>query len=253
MAGLGARFAAEGFEVPKPMIEVSGLPMVVQAGRSLPPADRWVFVCREQAVGNSEVVRALEEHFCGCEILVIDHTTEGQASTCLLAEGSIEASEALTIGACDNGLIWSLEDFEKRWANPALDALIWTFRGNATVNRNPRAYGWVEVDDQLRATRVSCKVPISDEPIGDHAIIGAFSFKRAADFFDAARSLIGKDRRINGEFYVDEAMNEVIEAGLRVEVFEVDKYIGWGTPNDLRTYQYWEHYFSTLASSRTPG
>ena len=29
----------------------------------------------------------------------------------------------------------------------------------------------------------------------------------------------------------------------KVKVFEIDKYIGWGTPNDLRVYEYWEGYF----------
>ena len=55
-----------------------------------------------------------------------------------------------------------------------------------------------------------------------------------------AEKMIAKNRRINNEFYVDECINELIEIGLKVKVFEVDKYICWGTPNDLRTYEYWQ-------------
>ena len=45
--------------------------------------------------------------------------------------------------------------------------------------------------------------------------------------------------------YVDECINDLIELGLRVKVFEVDKYICWGTPNDLKTYEYWEQFHKT--------
>ena len=37
-------------------------------------------------------------------------------------------------------------------------------------------------------------------------------------------------------------MNELVEIGLNVKVFEIDKYISWGTPNDLHTYEYWERF-----------
>jgi hypothetical protein len=48
---------------------------------------------------------------------------------------------------------------------------------------------------------------------------------------------------VNNEFYVDHAMNFVLDLGLKVHVFEVDHYICWGTPNDLRTFEYWQKFF----------
>ena len=56
--------------------------------------------------------------------------------------------------------------------------------------------------------------------------------------------MIAKDRRVNGEFYVDECINELIGAGLNVKAFEIDKFICWGTPNDLRTFTYWQTFFN---------
>ena len=38
-------------------------------------------------------------------------------------------------------------------------------------------------------------------------------------------------------------MNELIDAGKIVKVFEIDKYVCWGTPEDVRVYEYWEQYF----------
>ena len=38
-------------------------------------------------------------------------------------------------------------------------------------------------------------------------------------------------------------MGELIELGLNVKVFEVDDYIGWGTPDDYETFVYWQSFF----------
>jgi len=37
--------------------------------------------------------------------------------------------------------------------------------------------------------------------------------------------------------------------GLKTVVFEIDKYICWGTPNDLRTFEYWKAYFTKTGAS----
>ena len=48
---------------------------------------------------------------------------------------------------------------------------------------------------------------------------------------------------INGEYYVDTCINDAIELGLRCLIFNVDKYICWGTPDDLSTFNYWQSSF----------
>ena len=48
---------------------------------------------------------------------------------------------------------------------------------------------------------------------------------------------------MNSEYYVDSLIGELIEMGHNVKVFEVDDYIGWGTPNDYETFVYWQSFF----------
>jgi dTDP-glucose pyrophosphorylase len=243
MAGSGERFSKEGYGDPKPLIDVSGKPMILQAANSLPVADKWIFICREEQVKEYDIDKILRKRFPESEVISINYLTDGQASTCLLAESYLSDQESLLIGACDNGMIWDTGKYDSIVASEEVDACIWTFRNNVTVKRNPRMYGWVVVDKDENATKVSCKIPISSNPVRDHAIIGTFYFRRSINFFNAVRKMIARNRRINNEFYIDEAMNELIEEGLKVKVFEVNKYICWGTPNDLRTYRYWEQYF----------
>jgi len=47
MAGEGQRFIDAGYTTPKPFIDINGLPMLVRAAKSLPPADQWIFICRK--------------------------------------------------------------------------------------------------------------------------------------------------------------------------------------------------------------
>lgn len=246
MAGQGMRFLKEGYSTPKPLIEVSGKPMIIQAASALPDTDKWLFICRKEMIENDHIDSFLKEYYPDSQVISIDYLTQGQASTCLLGEKFIDTDESLLIGTCDAKTLWDKNLYYKLVADNDVDALIWTFRNNAAVKRDPRMYGWVVVDDDNNVLKVSCKVPISDNPVKDHAIIGIFYFKKASYFFDAARKMIGNNRRINNEFYVDEAMNEVIEAGLRVKVFEADKYICWGTPDDLKAYDYWRTYFQKV-------
>ena len=48
---------------------------------------------------------------------------------------------------------------------------------------------------------------------------------------------------MNGEFYVDSLIGDAVEAGLDVRLFEIEHYLGWGTPNDLKTFEYWQSCF----------
>jgi len=240
MAGAGSRFKKEGYNVPKPLILVNKKPMVVEATSHLPKSEKQIYICRKEHLEDEKIDIEIKKHYPNSKFISIDYLTEGQASTCLLAKKEINNSEELIIGACDNGMIWNQEKFLKEKTNA--DCLIWTFRNNVTVINKPEAYGWVEINKLNEAENVSVKVPISSNPINDHAVVGTFWFKKGKYFVVAAEKMIRKDRRVNNEFYVDECINELIEEGLKVKVFEIDKYLCWGTPNDLRTYEYWQNF-----------
>ena len=142
-------------------------------------------------------------------------------------------------------MVYNQSIIEEMYQNPELDGWIWTFRNNPAVLQNPKMYGWVEtIQNSVRAKRVSCKIPLSENPMNDHAVIGAFTFKKAKYFFEAVEAMVHANERINHEFYVDVAADFAIRAGLNIQVCEVDQYICWGTPQDYTTYQYWLDYFT---------
>jgi NDP-sugar pyrophosphorylase family protein len=308
MAGHGSRFSAAGYTTPKPLIEVSGKPMVVQATDALPPGARYVFVALEEHLKNSNIGKALAECYSGCSIVGLNHVTEGQACTCAVgvtdASPPIDLEKPLIIGACDNGMIYNRDAF-KILTDAGVDAIAFTFRNHPASKRNPKAYGWirVEIDEKAqgfidgiggharrsvpdekvqggiidggggmgrpeitgdgaeplgsidgiggqaretgaRVSGVSVKVPISESPGQDHAIVGSFYFRKAQFLLDGLKRLQEKNQRVNNEFYVDSLIGELAEMGLDCRVLEVDFYVCWGTPDDLKVFEYWQEFFN---------
>lgn len=241
MAGLGSRFAQEGQTLPKPLIPVSGEPMVVQATLDLPAADKHVFVLRRDLPGLDAIETTLRQRFPGCAAVELEAVTDGQARTCLMGLSETDLDAPLTIGACDNGAIFDADALRAALDDDEADVLLWTARGYPGAIRRPQHYGWVdERDGVVRA--VSVKTPLAD-PARDPIVVGAFTFKRARDFAAAAEAMIARDGRVNGEFYVDTCINDAIALGLRCKTFEIEHYLCWGTPDDLRTFEYWQRCF----------
>lgn len=242
LAGRGSRFAREGYTVPKPLIPVSGKPMIIQACNSLPKTENYVFVTLEKHLRNYPLEGALTSEYQDCSVVNINEVTEGQAITCSLGLKDVDENQPLLISATDNGMIFNQEKFDQLVNYEEVDAVIFTFRNHVSSKNNPEMYGWVKIDGET-ATGVSVKVPISEDPFNDHAIVGSFYFKKVEYFNIALENLLKKSVRVNGEYYVDSLMGELIESGYNVKIFEVDDYIGWGTPNDYETFVYWQSYF----------
>ena len=252
MAGLGQRFANEGYKDTKPLIKVSGKSMVVQATSDLPASTHQVFVLRSDMPGFQEVAAELKTEYPSSVIAAIPEVTEGQACTALIGLDDLERNIGdvpgpVTIGACDNGALYDAMGFQTLADNPAVDVIVWGVRGHANAVRHPNMFGWIDADENGKISRIAVKQPLRS-PATDPIVLGTFTFKNPGDYRKAVAHLIDRDGRVNGEFYIDSCINDAIALGMNCYVFEVDSYLSWGTPNDLRTFEYWQSCFHTWDS-----
>jgi NDP-sugar pyrophosphorylase family protein len=247
LAGRGSRFAKVGYKEPKPLIDVSGKPMIIQAANSLPNSQNHIFVTLQEHLDSYQLEDTLKNEYPNSQIVSINEVTEGQAITCSLGLKDADPNSSLLVAATDNGMIYDKEKYQKLIENETVDAIIFTFRHHVSSQNNPQMYGWVKTDDKQNATGVSVKVPISDDPYNDHAIVGTFWFKKVEYFNNALDNLLDKNIKVNGEYYVDSLMGELIKLGLNVKVFEVEDYICWGTPDDYETFVYWQSFFHKVS------
>lgn len=257
MAGLGQRFAKEGYTETKPLIMVSGQPMVVQATRDLPRAAQHAFVLRQDMPGHERISSTLRAHFPGAVLRDVASVTEGQACSAELgvqalrqaggASVNADVAGPVTFGACDNGALYDRAKLAALFESTDVDVIAWVARGHANAIRHPQMFGWVDADADGRIQRVSVKVPLAN-PARDPIIIGTFSFRRVEDFERSLARLIEQNDRVNGEFYLDSCINHALALGLNCRIFEVDHFLSWGTPNDLRTFEYWQSCFDQWPS-----
>lgn len=246
MAGLGKRFSQEGYSTPKPLIPVSGKPMVIQAAHDLPATIHHVFVLRRDMPGFESISIEINKTHPNAIISTVPEVTQGQACTALIGLNALEQQhtadlDPVTFGACDNGALYNEQIFDSMALNPDIDVIVWGIRGHAHAAQHPSMYGWIEEVDGL-IHHVSVKTPLKN-PIHDPIVLGTFTFRRATDFHRTIEQLISRDDKINGEFYLDSCINEAIRLGLRCHLFEVDHVLSWGTPNDLKTFEYWQSCF----------
>jgi len=248
MAGKGSRFTEEGYDLPKPLLDVDGLPMILQAVDCLPESDNNVFICLQDHVDNFDIDKTLKNYFLNTEIISINETTEGQACTCEIGikETNVNLENPILISACDNGVFYDRKKYLELLNDESIDVIVWTFRNNQASKTNPNAYAWLDVDENNNIKHVSCKKFIYENPLTTHAIIGTMFFRKGRYFMEGLQKNYNENIRTNGEFYVDDVLNQNIKDGLNVKVFEVENYICWGTPNDYKTYNYWNKYFNKI-------
>jgi NDP-sugar pyrophosphorylase family protein len=139
MAGQGNRFAQKGHSDIKPLIQVNGKPMFVQAMDDLMPENKKFFLCRKEHLSNTTLKEAIDKHYPSSTTVQVDGLTQGQACTCLLAETYIDDDRPLLITACDNGLIWSSSRFDDFFFDDKVDAVVWTAKNHRPAGVRPQA------------------------------------------------------------------------------------------------------------------
>lgn len=231
MAGAGSRFAKEGFVDPKPLIPVHGQPMIKVVIDNLRPAcpHRFIFICQRAHVAAYGLKEKLTAWAPGCEIVELDGLTEGAACTVLAASSLIDNEDALMIANSDQYVDCDINAYLAGMEAGKLDGYIMTMRAN-----DPK-WSFVGLDADGCATTV-----VEKEVISDEATVGIYNFRHGRDFIAAVHSMIAADLRVNGEFYVAPAYNELIKGGQRIGVFNIGVdgagMHGLGIPADLKAF-----------------
>lgn len=225
MAGSGHRFRQAGYKEHKPMIDVMGKPMVERVIDNLTPKYRdhnFIFVTLS-AMTDDGVRKILIRP--NSTIIELPYITEGSTCSALKASGLIDGNEPLLIASCDQLVDMEIDEF--------IDAS-WFSDGSLLTFPSDRPHcSYVQLDDDGIAIKIAEKQVISS-----HANVGLYFFKRGFDFLWAANSMIKRDIRVNGEFYMAPVYNEMIEAGMKVTIHEIEenKVHLLGTPIELEAY-----------------
>lgn len=254
MAGKGSRFKDEGYELPKPLLPIkpSNNMMFKEAVSVLPNTNKKIFIKlkeHDNFVGfdiKNEIIKTYGDN--NCNIIEIDNVTEGQACTCMIGieKNDIGSNDPILISACDNSIYYDYDKWLELYNDNSVDVIVFTFRNNQTSKINPNAYCWLEVNENNNIIGLSNKkYPYDDDPLKRHAIIGTMFFRKSHYFSDGYKYNVDNNIKTNNEYYVDDVLPYCYNnTKLNVKIFEVEHYICWGSPNDYKTYHYWEEFFN---------
>lgn len=226
MAGHGSRFSKAGYELPKPLIDVHGHPMIEYVVKNVRPMGEYqfIFICLKEHLEKYDLKKRLEKIEPSCKIVQVNHVTEGAACTVLLAEQYIDNDIPMMIANSDQFVDIDINNYLK--AIRDFDGLIMTMTAD-----DPK-WSFVKCDETGFATLVKEKEVISKE-----ATVGIYNYKKGSDFVKYTKRMINKNIRVNGEFYVAPVYNEMIQDGKKIVCFNVgseDKGMyGLGIPSDL--------------------
>lgn len=222
MAGLGTRLRPHTWSKPKQLVSVAGktvLDHLIDTLSSLPaaleieliaivgylgeqiedhihtnhPGLKSHFVVQENPCGQSHAIKLAEQYLSGPMLVVF-------ADTLIETDLSIlehEAAEAVT------------------WVHPVPD---------------PRRFGVAELGENGWVKRLIEK---PQEMENNLAVVGFYFFKEARDLLSAIDEQIARNTQLKGEFFLADAVNIMLERGMRMRTQEVDVWLDAGTRETL--------------------
>lgn len=230
MAGLGSRFAKDGYEKPKPFIDVNGKPMIVRVLENLayPNANYILIARKEHLEQEKELVKKIEKNY-QVTFIGIDKLTEGTVCTVLYARKYINSEAPLLIANSDQIIDGTIFNFVNDCFERNLDGSILTFKDKEL---NPK-WSFAKLDANDLVTQVKEK-----EAISEFATVGIYLFSKGNAFVNAAIEMIIENDRVNNEFYTCPVYNYLIADGYQIGIFNIeqDTMHGIGTPEDLEIY-----------------
>ena len=226
MSGNGSRFANAGYVLPKPLIDVNGVPMIKKVVDNLNVDANFIFICQQEHIEKYNLQLLLPSLVPNAKIVSVSGITQGAACSVLAASNFIDNDDHLLIANSDQYVEWESDDFFYQALSKDVDGSIVVFHN---PEMNPK-WSFAKTKDDL-VIEVAEKKPISDL-----ATVGIYYFKHGKDFVQAAKSMINKDIRVNNEFYVCPVHNELISAGKKINTYMCKKMWGIGTPEDLDFY-----------------
>ena len=224
MAGIGARFRAAGWTIPKYQIEVRGKTLFEWSMSSLNAFRQWqfIFLVRREDQAEKFITSTCAGMGIEPKLIELDRLTKGQAETALLASNAWREDEPL--------LVYNIDTYvEPGQLRPELitgDGFIPCFNADGTH------WSFVRLDSEDRVIEVQEKIRISD-----HCSIGAYYFRSAKLYSDLYNEFYVQSN-VEKEYYIAPMYNRLIERGGEVRIQSIDsKYVHvLGTPEEVETF-----------------
>jgi len=226
IAGRGLRFDSENYQVPKPLIEIQGQPMIYWALKSLEGMtySDIIFVCLKEHEEQFKVSGIINQYDKNAVIHFIDEVTEGQLCTVLTAKEYFNHDEPLLIISSDTWVEGNLEKDIEDNANCAGIISVANIPGNMWSFARVGANGLVDMVAEK-------------ERISNWASTGIYYFSSGKELVQFGEQMVAGNERTKGEFYVIPVYQKMIDAGMEIRISVAGEMWDMGTPEAKKEFE----------------
>lgn len=234
MGGLGSRFRKAGYTIPKYQITAKGKTLFEWSMISLEGfsdiADKYIFIAMKDENTDAEAFineKCRELNIENYHVIIIDHLTDGQATTAMLAKQYWNSDNAL--------MIYNIDTYVEAGAMNSSqlhgDGFIPCFRGEGDH------WSFVRLDNSGRAVEIKEKVRISE-----NCTLGAYYFRSCRlyeelyDEFYSDPTVL--ETIVNREKYVAPLYDYLLSKGGEIYISDIPpKQVHvLGTPEELQAF-----------------
>lgn len=232
MGGLGSRFRKAGWDVPKYMIEVKGKTLfewsLMSLGGYKDTVYQYIFIAiKDETNDAADFIenKCREMEIENHHVIILDHLTDGQATTAMMAQGYWKPEHAL--------LIYNIDTYVETGQMNSLE-----LRGDGFIpcfQAEGDHWSFVRLDKNGKVVEIKEK-----ERISDYCTLGAYYFKTC----DLYKKLYeeyysGTTGLVNGEKYVAPLYDYLLSKGGEIYISDIDpkKVHVLGTPEELHVFE----------------
>lgn len=222
MAGFGTRLRPHTWSRPKQLISMSGKPVlahVIDTFSTLPDPENVEYIFIVGYLG--EQIRAyMNTYYPTLRVTyVVQDEMRGQSHAISLARDYLHGPMLMvfvdTLVQTDLSFLGNEEAGGVAWVKQVAD---------------PRRFGVAVVNSDGLVTRLVEKPQEMDNNL---VVVGFYYFQNAADLLSAIDEQMKRGIQLKGEFFLTDAINIMLERGLRMRTEPVDVWLDAGTPKDV--------------------
>lgn len=254
MSGLGQRFIDAGYIDPKPLIIVDNKHIIEHIVNLFDKKnDKYIFICNDKHLRETNMRQILLNICPKCKIFEVPvEGRKGPVHAVSLIFDNISNDEEIIVSYCDYGTQWNYKKFLKDNRERNADGSIACYRGFHPHMLGTDNYAFLK-EKELGSRwmeKIQEKKPFTDKRMGEYASNGTYYFKNGTIMKKYFKKLMDLGLTLKNEYYVSMVYNLLVEDGLKVNIFEIEKMLQWGTPYDLEIYNGWSKYFKNILNKQ---